>query len=386
MNEQCYQDFRAGLCTSQHDFVMLTDHPAQFTDHEFPDTLLYRSDAGDSLVAHGAGPTASWLACPHGPPALVLAGTESTSMMPVGLEDQVPDRDAVYNSWDGGDVLTVENNGAVGLVAHTEGWTADQLSSLPLDGFEMYNLHANTIKNLPLVADWVLAIDQKQFDGLPDPNTFLSAYNLEDPAYLTTWGTVLFRGYKRVTTMATDCHRNTLPQIAQDGDRIDSYRRMMEAFSNHLLITPNASGSYDDRDLKAALRAERLYGAFDFMGYPIGFDFYGQEAGAAGAIHEMGEEVAVGATLHIAQPKIQNLDPGAMTPTISTHLYVAIDGGWNEVASNSGPSLTFTTVSPGAYRAEIRMTPVHLRAFMGKRLDLIHADRPWVYSNAIYVK
>ena len=36
--------------------------------------------------------------------------------------------------------------GAVVLVAHTEDWTPEQLTTLPLDGFEMYNLHANTLQ------------------------------------------------------------------------------------------------------------------------------------------------------------------------------------------------------------------------------------------------
>ena len=34
------------------------------------------------------------------------------------------------------------------LVAHTEDWTVDQLVNLPLDGFEMYNIHANLLRFL----------------------------------------------------------------------------------------------------------------------------------------------------------------------------------------------------------------------------------------------
>jgi len=33
-----------------------------------------------------------------------------------------------------------------------------------------------------------------------------------------------------------------------------------------------------------------LYGSFDFMGYPVGFDYV---ARVGDAVHEMGEEVAV---------------------------------------------------------------------------------------------
>jgi hypothetical protein len=68
------------------------------------------------------------------------------------------------------------------------------------------------------------------------------------------------------------------------------------------------------------------------------------------------------------------------------HLFKAIEGGWQDVAHSSGETLSFTAVDPGAYRAEVRIVPMHLRSYMGHRLDLMKDDRPWVYSNAIYVK
>jgi len=36
--------------------------------------------------------------------------------------------------------------------------------------------------------------------------------------------------------------------------------------------------------------------------------------------------------------------------------------------------------------AEVRIVPKHLKAFMNRRSDLMKAERPWVYSNAIYIK
>lgn len=290
-DQACAEDFRRGVCQTKHDFVFLTDHPGSFTENEYPDVLQYHAEKGDRLLDHGAGPTANWLTCPDGaPPALVMAGTESSTMMPVGLEAHAADCGATYGSDTAYALEQVRAKGAVTLVAHTEGWSADQLVNLPLDGFEMYNLHANTFKNAGVVLDYMLKVENQQFDGLPDPNVFLAAFQLEDPNYLDTWGTVLSRGVKRVTTMATDCHRNSLPQITQDGERIDSYRRMMLAFSNHLLVRPKADGTWDDRDLKDALRAGRLYGAFDSFGAPVGFDFVGT---AGGATKEMGEELSL---------------------------------------------------------------------------------------------
>ncbi|MBM4776671.1 MAG: hypothetical protein GQE15_03120, partial [Archangiaceae bacterium] len=63
-NQDCLADFRRDICTAKHDFVFLSDHGDSFRDNPFPDVLLYRPALGDSLVAHGSGPTANQLACP----------------------------------------------------------------------------------------------------------------------------------------------------------------------------------------------------------------------------------------------------------------------------------------------------------------------------------
>ena len=63
INEPCFDDFRRDLCASKHDFVMLSDHRDSFTRTEYPDTLLYRADRGDTLVERDGGPVANWAAC-----------------------------------------------------------------------------------------------------------------------------------------------------------------------------------------------------------------------------------------------------------------------------------------------------------------------------------
>jgi hypothetical protein len=386
-DQTCFDDFRRGLCEVGHDFVFLTDHRESFDENEFPDVLLYREDLGDTLVDHGEGPSANRLSCPSGPAPLVMAGAETTPMMPVGLERHAGTRSTrgdIYGA-DGADaLLEVKKAGAVALVAHTERWTVDELTTLPLDGFEMFNLHANTFKNLSTVADLVFTrIEKGDFEGLPHPDTFLLYFQLEDPAYLETWGTVFARGAHRVTTMGTDCHRNSLPQPMSDGERVDSYRRMMAGFSNHLLVKPQADGTFDDRDLKDALRQGRLYGAFEFLGYPAGFEFTGTDARG---VVEMGGEVSVAskAKLTVSMPRVLLLDKNADAPALTAKVLKAKEGGWDVVAQGSD-SLEFMPTEPGAYRTEIRMVPSHLKSFAGKRVDLIKTERPWVLSNVIYV-
>src|SRR5262249_41443003 len=160
---------------------------------------------------------------------------------------------------------------------------------------------------------------------------------------------------KRVTTMATDCHRNTFPTLMQDGERIDSYRRLMVWFSNHLLVHPQADGSWDDRDLKDALRAGRLYGAFEVMGYPEGFDYHAE---SDSSVAEMGGEVALAdhPVLQVSRPSVLHLDPTREPPVLTMRILRAIDGGFEEVASGD-QHLIFWPSQPGAYRAEVRMVP-----------------------------
>lgn len=65
-------------------------------------------------------------------------------------------------------------------------------------------------------------------------------------------------------------------------------------------------------------------------------------------------------------------------------LYRARNLGWDEVASGPG-SLTFAPTQPGAYRAEVRIVPAHLKRWIGAKGAWLKAERPWVYSNPIYV-
>lgn len=380
----CFDDFRRGLCQSKHDFVMLTDHNTSFSDTPYPDALLYRAERGDALVMHDGHPAASWAGCPDNSHALILAGTESGTM-PVGLEEHVadqPERSDIYNAVTADAIEALRGKGAVALVSHTENWTVSQLSDLPLDGFEMYNVHANLLLNVSKALQYVLRLNDP---GLMQPDLILLGIISEDPRYLTRWGTVLANGLKRVTTMATDCHRNTFKQLMQDGERVDSYRRMMMWFSNHLLVQPKADGTWDDRDLKDALRAGRLYGAFEVMGYPEGFDYHAEVGDQA---FEMGAEVQLAdqPVLHVARPSVRNLDPNRQPPVLKLRILRAIANGFEEVASGDD-ALAFTPTQPGAYRAEVRMLPLHLREDLHHDAATVLAnDYVWVYANPIYVR
>jgi hypothetical protein len=382
----CLDDFRDGLCRTMHDFVFLTDHDDAFGQTEYPEVLLYRSDRGDTLVERDGAPVASRLACPDGRKVLTLAGTESETMA-VGLESHVApagERSAVYNDVSAAAVEAMKAKGAVSLLQHTERWTPEEIAALPIDGFEMFNLHALTLREAVRASDLLNRVILKD-EGLPAPDLALLGFLAEDPRYLSTWGTVLARGARRVTTLGTDCHRNTFQPLMADGERVDSYRRMMSWFSNHLLVRPKADGSFDDRDLKEALREGRLYGAFEFVGTPEGFD---ARAETAGGVAELGAEVrlADAPVLVATLPAVKNLDPKRAKPALTMRLLKAKEGGWDEVATGDH-DLRYTPTTPGAYRFEVRMVPSHLREDLNDDAEtLLARDLVWIYANPFYVR
>ncbi len=387
-NQPCLADFRRGVCQTGDDFFFLTDHGTSFSTNEFPDVLLFDAAKGDVLVDRGAGPTANWLACPDASPALIMAGTE-TGAMPVGLERHVgtaATRRDTYGSLENTALDAFHDVGGVTLVAHTEDWTVAQLTDMHLDGFEMFNLHRNAIKNAGTAADLILNyVDKGLLDGFPHPDLFLASFTLDDELYLKTWGTVLAHGNKRVTTMGSDCHRNTFPQLLQDGERIDSYRRMMSAFSNHLLVKPKSDGTWTDVELKAALKAGRNFGVFEFMGYAEGFDFVALEGGAPKEIGESAR-LANGVTIKATMPKVKNLDAAGDQPVLTMNLLRAREDGWDVVAQTTEGAIEFPVTQAGAYRVEVRMVPKHLRPWAGTRKSWFTAERPWVMSSALYVE
>lgn len=385
----CMDDLRGDLCRVQHDFAFLTDHRDSFSDSEFPEVLLYDPARGDVLVERGGGPVASWAGCdgvdsavlPELLPTLVMAGCEA-EMMPVGLEGHAPGRGSTYGQVTPEAIAEIHAQGGLSLVAHTEDWTPEVLLEQPLDGFEMYNLHANLLSNLAAGAALVALVGDP--DALPHSDLTLMPIFAEDPRYLERWGTVLARGGRHVTTMATDAHRNTLPQLLPDGERIDSFRRMLLWFSNHLRVRPEADGTWDDRHVKEALAARRLYGAFEYLGYPEGFD---ARMEVEGAVREIGDEASLADApeIVVVRPGVRHLDPEATPPVVQVRILVAREGGFDEVAEGTGQELRYTPVAPGAYRAEVRITPHHLAGYLGSFEDLADEPRLWIYANAFFV-
>jgi hypothetical protein len=385
VDAQCMEDLREGLCAVQHDFVFFTDHRESFSDREFPEVLLHDPELGDALVERDGTPVASWAGCDGIADdvlaTLVMAGCEAGTM-PVGLEGHAPGRGTTYGDVTPEAIAEMKAQGAVVLVAHTEDWTPEVLLDLPLDGFEMYNLHANLLANLSAGLLVLEQLDDPRL--LPHSDLIVLPIFQEDPRYLERWGTVLARGGRPVTTMGSDAHRNTFPDLLPDGERVDSFRRMMKWFSNHVRVRPEPDGTWDDRHVKEALAARRLYGAFEYMGYPEGFD---ARMETRGAVLEIGDEatLADAPQIVVTRPGVRGLDPAADPPDFELRVLAAREGGFDLVASGTGPELHYAVLAPGAYRVEVRMAPRHLAGWLGAYEALATELRPWIYTNAFFV-
>ncbi len=385
INAPCVEDFRRDLCAVGHDYVFMTDHPTHFKDHPFPDVLHYQEASGDALIQREGVMLANRMKCPDGHTVMLIPGTEG-GMMPVGLDGHIADpteRAKVYGGDDVGAREALIAAGAHVLAQHTEDWTPEQLGEKGWAGFEMYNLHANMMAHMNDAAKLfpILLAEGETMH----PDLILVALVDEDPRYQETWARVAEAGHRRVTTMGTDCHRNTFNLALSDGERVDSYRRMMIWFSNHLLIEPEADGSFDDRHLEAALASRRLFGVFEVLGYAEGFDARIERSGGK-APAEIGGEASLkdGLSIVADTPHVARLPADAEMPEIWTRILLAKDGKWVEQAKGDG-RVVFAPTTAGAYRVEVRMRPKHLRKHLGSLSAKADADYAWVYANTFYV-
>jgi hypothetical protein len=375
IDEACYQNLREGLCATRQDFAALTDHDASMAEEEFATLFLERAD--DEMVGTGA----SRIHCDNGHDVLLTVGGEN-DLMPIMLDQHVPgdaqQRHDTYNGRDATAVTAFRDAGATVWIPHTEGWTADEVATLAPDGIEVYQLHANLDPDIrpTLGLDPYEVIDLlAQFvntteDG-PQSDLALLAVLEPNPPALAVWDNLLGRGMHVSGSGGTDAHQNVLNLAGSDGERIDSYRRMMRWFTNVVQV----ADASDPAQIETALRGGAMYVAFELMGTPVGFEMPG-----------IGSTVAVGETLHVTLPTVHDLDPELPAPVITGKVIRVTATGSEVIAEGAGPFEIVMDVA-GAYRVEVDIQPLHLGPYLGN-LETNYAERtlPWIYTSPIYVE
>lgn len=385
----CLANLRAALCTLKIDAAMLTDHAPHVNEVAIADGLWM--EAGDQPVTNAAGDViGSRMACADGHRVLVTVGSEN-ALMPVALERHVLDTtdlaalEAAYDESTPAAVDAFRAAGALVMVAHSEGRAIDSFRMLLPDGMEIYNTHANLapdireedlgLEPLGYLTDLLEFTDGR--NRLPPDLMWLSFF-VENQNALDKWDTLLAEGARLTGFAGNDAHENTFPEPMADGERGDSFRRLMRWSSNHLLVDDLELASVRD-----ALATGRLYVVFEIFGTPVGFDFVADDAGMA---REMGEDAIVGATLRVVRPVVATGQPGSdAPPPMRLRILRSTATGAVEVASGDGAMLEHVATEPGPYRAEVRITPDHMRPYLGRFADRFVREHVWIYSNPIFV-
>jgi hypothetical protein len=392
-NLECLAQLRAAMCADREDWFMLTDHKASMaTVDDWATLLLFDAAAGDVLVERDGAPIANRLACSGGGSVLLMQGHED-DLMPIGMEKHVAgtaeERDTFYGRRDAEAVAIYRDQlGALVMQNHTEQYTVDDLATLGLDGVEVFNAHAAL---LPSLRKDYLQVDPTGgvngtvafFDFNPStwntaPEADLSLLGfLEDFAvYNQNWDGLLARG-RMTGILGTDVHQNSFPLVLRDGERGDSYRRMIRWYSNWLLM---ADAELTPDTLKDAIRQGRLAGVFEVIGTPVGLDFHAE---VDGTIYEVGDEVELASapTLVALAPTVMGLDPQQTPPDVA----LSLKCGGVEIATGT-ERIDYTPTATGACRLDVTIVPRHLEPFLGTVPELAAKTYPWVKVNPIYVK
>lgn len=373
----CAGHLRQALCDLRVEVALLTDHPAHGAEQDWELAFLPR--AGDV-----AGP--DWLSFPCDDADAVLVGVGSeASLMSVALErwpEPEPEANrATLEASDGSFFQAVAEEGGLAFVNHTEGHPVAALESfqdLGAVGIEVFNVHAMVDPDIRAEAlgldptSWLLEVAPfTDPAGTAEPDLMFMAVVEPQAPSLGALDHLARRG--PVTAVAgSDAHENVLPLLLRDGERVDSYRRMLRWVDNWVALPP---GPADLGDVRAALRAGRSTVVFEVFGTPDDVSFW-LEAG--GQRVEAGGRGAEG-VLHVGCPQLSPASPSnGMAPEITTT--VLRDG--QPFAHGCGEH---PTGGSGVYRVEHTLVPHHLRDWLGEEPDALLRPLPWALTNPITV-
>lgn len=385
----CLASLRKGLCDAAIDAAWLTDHETHASDQDY-EALLYCPEGvcadGDQLIEEDGEVHGVRITCADGHQVVWSPGLEA-GLMPVGLHRHVSDdpseRAAIYGERSAEAIDALQGAGARVLLAHTEGEPTEtllDLQSLGLQGVEIFNLHAAFdpdireeflgLEGLGWLGDLGPFLDGS---SAAEPDLFVLAVLAAQAPSLDSWDALLAQG-PMVGTAGTDAHENVMPALANDGERFDSYRRMLSWFTNVLLV-PDV-GTPGPAELSDTLASGRLYVNFEVLGTASGFDVHLIDA--QGEVWEMGSDAPPG-TLVVTCPTLSAASPrGLESPEIAVR--VLKDGQpWQDGCGE------FSTSEAGVYRVEVDIIPWHLRDFLGDEPDSWLHSYPWIFSNPVRV-
>jgi hypothetical protein len=394
----CLDHLRASLCTNHIDFVFLSDHPGHMAEYEFSDLLLKQS--GDTLLSSADAPYANLMAvCADGFKSTILAGFES-ELLALGMTRHLTADVSARNSLYSGDTRELRDQlgtqaDALVMIPHTESRTISLIESLAPDGIEIYNIHANLD---PKIRKKYLEIPPfKHMAGivtyLMDPYkelnpdySFLGFFEIAR-VYFQKWNQLIFDNVKVTGLAGTDAHENTFPQTVADGERFDSHRRLSRLVSNYVLVKDEGSGVVEPSKVKLSLKQGKSWVVVEGLGIPSGADYSATVGNLTVGTGESLSLAGGNGILSFKAPAVYGLSSsGVEPPLIRLQLHQVMAGGQDRViASSTGADLSVTVSTPGAYRAQIYITPKHLKPLLGEFSDRADSEFPWIVTNHIYL-
>jgi hypothetical protein len=233
----------------------------------------------------------------------------------------------------------LRGRGALAAAGHAEEYSA---WDLPLDAFEVYNLHAqfSGASRLKIALRLLFLLQDRFFEGAVDPpRPVLDLYDRE-----------LARGRRLAPLAGHDAHEN-IRLLGPLGGSIGTYPQVLRLFSNHVLARDLETGALLD-----ALRRGRTYVSFDFLGDPRGFWMsYGPQGATGEAVAIVGDDAPFrpDSVLEVRAPA-------------DAWIRVIRDGAtWVE---HRGTSFAAPVPGPGSYRVEIDRPRL-----LGRRLWILSA-------------
>jgi hypothetical protein len=342
-------------------------------------------------------------------------------------------------------VQTLKGLGAVVAIVHSEqsNISASTITAGGFEAMEWYNIHANFSA---LLGSDTLSVDIAQLgtliNKLLDLTDFLGGatggphadlvylvfLDVMPPEGFTKWQEVQ-RTHRVTGMLGSDIHQNvtvdpsmcagaamqlaciaglalvesalgvTLPASLKqvilsggtldlsDGDRIDSYGRLMRWLENRVLVT-----QLEPVAIQEGLRNGRAYGVLTVFGDPHLFSFTGQQAGKTLVL---GETASGPVTLEVVAPdrpvamsSAPFTQAEALTAELRTRLLRTDSAGTTLVKEvlGLGATISQSVSQPGAYHVEVRITPKHLATALGSSKALADKEYLWVITNPIVVQ
>jgi hypothetical protein len=325
----------------------------------------------------------------------ILVGFESQLLalgMSKHIESTPQDRGTTYQQ----DTLELRNRlaqeaNALVVIPHTESKSIQWIEQIKPDGIEIYNFHANLdpkirktdlglppFENIPSLLPFLID-PYKQ--TVPD-YSFLNFIEVS-PIYFKKWNTLIHAGYQVTGLGGTDSHQNIFPQIVSDGERFDSHSRIARMMSNHCLVKNKSPD-----EVKNAIKNGQCWLVFEGFGTPISFDFYATTGNTVVGVGETHTLINSTATLTVKSPQLHPLSPQIDNkPIIRIDLKKVLPDGQDQtIATSQGSDLETVVSQPGAYRAEVTITPKHLKAFLGDFASQADASFLWIVTNHIFLE